>query len=292
MTALLLLFLAAPLPAADPTGHETRNPLYEQLRQKGVPISDKEQSALPAPLMADGLDGPAQIAVIKRLIGEDIDWSVFTDNSINAPQMLLPLRTIAGGDPQAPARAMDLYFIAYGPLKKLTDKGVLERVAGDNRKQGEGKALTSEDLKKRGINVAPENEKREGYGYAVFNLMDRVDLRSTGHTFWSETPESLLLAARIDERFAQDPQFPNQWRSLTKEADGTKAGPPHPYAGAGYYLKVTQLKDPGLKGALFCEIHEIFTEPTGWFQGTNQLTAKLPAVAQDLVRKLRRELKK
>jgi hypothetical protein len=291
MHGLLFLVLTASLPAAEGP-EEKLNPLYAQLREKGVPISAREHSPLPAPRMADGLDAKAQTAVIKSLIGEDFDWSVFTDDSITAPQLLMPLRQIKGGDPQAPARGLDLYFIAYGQLKKLTEKGILDRVAGSERNKGEGKALTTDDLKKRGITIAPQAEKYEGLGYVVFNLIDKVEIRVVGHSYWSETPESLLLAAGIDDRFAKDSEFPNQWRGLTKTGDGIQVGPPHPYSGAAYYVKVTQLKDPALKGALFCEIHMVFTEPFGWFQGTNQLTAKLPAAAQDMVRKLRRELKK
>jgi len=293
MAGLLLLLLAAPLPSADLTPHERLNPLYRQLREKGVPIAPKVQIPLPAPLMADGLDSKEQTAVIKRLIGEDIDWTAFTEDSVNAPQLLLPLRTIKGSDPQAPARELDLYFIAHGNLKKLTEKGVLDRVAGNERNKGEGKELTAEDLTKQDIAIAPENQKQEGYGYTVFNLMDRVEIRATGHSFWSETPESIVQAAQIDDRFVRNPQYPNQWRRLVKDGNGAKAvGSSHPYGGVGYYVKATHLKDANLKGAIFLEVHVIFTEPVEWFEGTNQLTSKLPAVTQDMVRKVRRAMKK
>ncbi len=280
------------LSSAEP-GHERANPLYHLLREKGVPIAAKVQAPLPAPRMADGLDSKEQIAVIKRLIGEDIDFGVFADDSINAPQLLLPLRTVKGGDSQAPARQLDLYFIAHGNLKKLTEKSVLDRALGNDRNKAEGKELTAEDLKKHGITIAPENQKHEVYGYTTSNLMDRVEIHAVGHSYWSETPESIVQAAEIDERFARSSPFPNQWRSAVKEGPGVKpVGPAHPYEGVGYYVKATRLKDPNLKGAIFLEVHLIFTEPVGWFEGTNQLTSKLPAVIQDTVRKLRRALKK
>src|SRR5262249_6474719 len=129
MIGLLLLCLVAPLPSGEPAGHEKQNALYQQLRQKGIAIAPDADSPLPAPSMADGLDSKAQARVIRSLIGEDIDYNLFVDNSVNSPQLLLPLRQIKGGDPQAPARGMDLYFVAYGKLSKLTDKQVLERVA-------------------------------------------------------------------------------------------------------------------------------------------------------------------
>jgi hypothetical protein len=292
MTGLLFLFLTASLPPQQ-AGHDQSNPLYQLLRQEGIRISEKVQSPLPAPLMADGLDGKAQIAVIKKLIGEDIEYDRFVEDSPTAPPLQSKLGEIKGGDPKAPARALNFYFVAYGPLSKLTDKEVLERVATNERNRGKGQTLTADDLKKRNILLAPEAEKYEAFGYGLHTLLDKVEIRATGHSCWSETPESILVASQIDNRFANDQQFPNQWRSLTKDGEGdVKLGPPHPYSGAGYYLKVTQLKDPSLKGALFCETHVIFTEPFGWFEGTNLLTAKLPTATRTMVSKLRRELKK
>ncbi len=291
MSRLMFLLLTAALPAAE-GDQEKLNPVYHQLRQQGVPITTKQNCTLPPPRMADGLDARAQQAVIQELIRQDFDWSDFTDDSITAPQLLMPLRQIKGSDPQAPARGLDLYFIAYGNLRKLTDKGILERILGNERSRGKGKELTAAELMKRGLTLTPGAEKQEAYGYAEVNLIDKVEVRASGHTFWSETPESFLLAARISERFAKDAEFPNRWRSLIKEGNGIQFGPPHPYGGAGYYVKATALKDPKLKGAYFIEIHEVFVEPIGWFDGTNQLNAKLPAVMQDMVRRVRRELRK
>ena len=38
------------------------------------------------------------------------------------------------------------------------------------------------------------------------------------------------------------------------------------------------------------EYHVAFVEPQGWFHGTNLLRSKLPIVAQEMVRKFRRNL--
>jgi len=293
MTTLLVLLTLPAVPAAEADAHEKINPLYKQLRQQGVAIADKKIVPLPLPRMADGLDAVAQKKVIQELLGDDIDYDRFLEATVTAPYLLLPLTALKDGNPNAPGRALDLYFVAHGSFKALTSKEVLERLgaAGGNKEEAKGKALTAADLKKRGITIAPVMAKREGYGYATFNLLDKVELRATGHSIWSETPDSLVLSADLDRSFAGDTHFPNEWRSLEKNgAGGFNVGPSHPYQGAGYYVKATRLKDSA--DALFVECHVVFTEPTGWFGGANLLRSKLPPVAQTQIRNLRRELDK
>jgi hypothetical protein len=284
-----LLFLGLMVSAAQPDAHEPINPLYKELREKGVPFSDHTRLPLPAPVMPDGLDAVAQKAVLRKLLGDDIDYEAFLEAREFAPHLYLPLREIAGGNPDAPARMMELYFVAHGKFSVLTKKDVLERLGAADRNKGEAKTLPAEELKKRGIAIGPEMAKREGYGHARYNLLDKVELDVTGHSIWSETADSLVLAAEVDPRFATDKEYANQWRALEKTDEGDfKKGPPHPYQGAGYYMKITRLKNPA--GALFVECHVLFAEPTQWFQGTNLLRSKLPPIAQDLARKFRKEL--
>jgi hypothetical protein len=103
------------------------------------------------------------------------------------------------------------------------------------------------------------------------------------------TPESIEIASVLDERFNNDAQFPNIWRKIDPQADkGMELGPPQPYAGLGNYVRVTQLKSP--VGALFVEIHTIYHEPQGWFDGFNLIRSKLPLVTKDNVASFRRKL--
>ncbi len=67
-----------------------------------------------------------------------------------------------------------------------------------------------------------------------------------------------------------------------------QVGQPQPYSGAGFYAKVTRLKEP--EGALFVEYHQVFQEPKAWFGGANLLRSKLPLLAQDSVRDFRRKV--
>jgi len=283
----LVLLGAGLLPTA---GEEHANPLFRELRETGVAVGADIKVPLPAPTMPDGLNAKAQLAVIKELAGNDYALEDLTRNSQVAPN-ILRIRDVKPSDPDAPAKGVDLWFIAYGDLKTFANKDFLDRLLSNNKKEGKGQALSSEDLGKRNITVKSDSEKHESYGRVVFDFLDKVEISATGRSYWSETADSILLAAHLDSRFTQDKEFPNQWRSLTKTGEGNpELGPPQPYDGAAYYMKITRLAEP--PGALFIEAHEVFTEPVKWFDGANLLRSKLPAAVQSQVRTMRRELTK
>ena len=213
MTSFLLV--VALLPCAD--DQATVNPLYQQLRAKGVAVSEKTRARLPAPEMADGLSAAEQKKVITKLLGDDVDYDHFVENSIYAPTLLRPLRQVPDANPKAPAHEMNLYFIVHGDIKKLRNRKTLEELAGPEQKKGEGKELTPADLKTRGITIAPEADKREGYGHAVINLLDSIKLEVTGHSYYTKNEGSIVLAAEVDPRFGRDREFPNQWQPLKEE---------------------------------------------------------------------------
>jgi hypothetical protein len=215
-----------------------------------------------------------------------MSYEEFTRRSVVAPQ-LLRLRDAKPSDPKAPARGVDVWFVAYGDFKKTDDDDFVSRMLKTGRGEGEGKALTAEDLVKRKIALTPGVEKRQTFGHVTFDFVDRVRIRATGQAVWSRTGESVVAAAEVDPRFVGDPEFPDEWHSLTKEADGLKVGPPQPYTGAGLYLKVTKLAEP--TGAVFLEEHVVFAEPVGWFDAMNLLRSKLPQAVQVNVRNVRRE---
>lgn len=279
---LLLVVVAAGQPPATQS-HEAQNPLYRSLLETGVRVGPDLRARLPSPTLPDGLSAADQKAVLDRLLGNEYSFAEFTRRSVVAPQ-LLKLRDVTPSDPKAPARGVDVWFVVHGDLKALDDDKFLERLVGAGADSGKGRALTAEDLAKRQI---PAPGRNEGYGTVEFDFLDKVRVRATGRAVWSRTAESVVVAAEIDPRFADDPEFPNQWQSLSKEGGGLKVGPPQPWGGGALYLKLTRLAEPA--GAVFCEQHVIFTEPTGWFDGANLLRSKLPPVVQNNVRTIRRE---
>ena len=286
----LALALLATTPAQPPAKHEDQNPLYKGLLDPGLDAGGGVKAKFPAPSMPDGLAAAKQTEIIKGLIGTDYAYDEFTRKSVVAPQ-LLKIRDVAGGDPKAPVRGVDVWFVAHGDFKLLEDDKFLDKLTSANKgSSGKGTPLKPADLAKRGITLKPEDEKREGYGTFEFDFLEKVRLSGTGHAMWSRNSESVVAAAEIDPRFLNDKDSPNQWRSITTAGGQKKVGPPNPWTGAAMYLKITKLQEPA--GAVFIEQHIIFAEPTGWFDGANLLRSKLPAAVQINVRDMRKEFQK
>jgi len=272
--------------AAEP--HLKANPVYHALLTEGVEVGS-QSAELPSPAMPDGLSALKQQEAIEEVIGRAYSLDLFTRNSIVAPQIIrmddAPIPSTGGR-----LRRLDVYFIAYGDLETLAKKDFLEGLlGGEESEQGEGQALSSDELAKRGIRIAPDATDHEGYGFGAFELLNKVKISGTVHSYWSKTDDSIVAAAKLDPRFVEDPEFPNRWQPIERTSTGTEQlGAPHPYQGSGEYLKITRLASP--QGALFVELHAVYVEPEGWFGGTNLLTSKIPAVAQNQVRAVRRAL--
>jgi hypothetical protein len=286
MYALALAALAFSQP---PAKHEDQNPLYKGLLETGLNVGVEAKAKFPTPTMPDGLDAAKQAEVIKGVIGTDYSFDEFTRDAVVAPYVM-KIRDVSPSDPKAPARGVDIWFVAHGDFKKLEDDKFLDTLTNSGKGGGKGGKLTAADLAKRGIAIAKGDERREGYGHFEFDFLDKVRLSGVGRAMWSRTGESVLAAAEIDPRFASDKEHPNQWRSITKDGGQVKAGDPHPWHGAAMYLKITKLTQPA--GAVFVEQHLVFAEPTGWFDGANLLRSKLPQAAQINVRDTRKEFKK
>lgn len=292
LVGMTLLVLPAGIVGAGPTdvvaSHDAANPVYHVLRTTGVRVTDTDRLRLPAPTLPDGLDSAAQQAAVRAVLGEDYTAEEFVRDSVVAP-FVLKIRDLTPSDPQAPARGVDVWFVTAGDLGLAADTSFLGQLTKKAGQEGKGAALTPAELAKRNITVRP-GDTHESYGRVEFQFLDRVDIAVTGRGYWTRTGDSLLTAAEVDPRFADDPDFPNRWRAVSKDGDGVRLGPPVPYRGGAQYLKVTRLADP--PGMLFAEYHLILVEPQGWFDGANFLRSKLPPAVQKLVRDFRRELAK
>ncbi|HXG11261.1 MAG TPA: hypothetical protein VNK04_16010 [Gemmataceae bacterium] len=291
MNAAALILLTLGLTAAD--NPEQINPLFRELRQIGVPLHDKVSVPLPAPTLADRPDLKAQKAAIDLIAGKDYDPKDVLRPAVVAP-FRYQVRDLESPDPNSRAFAVDVWFVAHGDLETITRKGFLDNLLKAGNKNAKVHILTEDELAKRKLEAKKDGPAEERYSHAVFTLLDDVQLRGTTHTVLSRTPDSLLVAARLDPRFTSDPDFPNQSRVI-KVNNGQKVlGPARPYAGSGSYLKITRLSKEaaGRDDALFVEGHMVFVEPREWFGGTNQLRSKIGSLVQDQVRSFRAELNK
>jgi hypothetical protein len=270
------------------------NPVYHTLITRGVPVGGNEVVKLPAPTLADGLTAADQRRTIEAVAGESHTWEDLTRKSVVAPFVL----KISNGEgsPERRGRRLDIWFVAYGSMKTLENQDFLQKQfksatsEGDPENASTSKVLTDAELKRRGIQVGAQTGDAQ-YIAAEFTLLDRVRLQGTTESTKSRTDESTIAASFLDPRFVNDPEYPNQWRPVTRDDDGRRRfGAPQPYSGFGGYAKATRLIEPA--GAILIEYHAAFAEPQDWFGGTNLLRSKLPILAQIIVRQLRRGMEK
>jgi hypothetical protein len=268
------------------------NAIYDALVGRGVKVSPQHTLQLPKPVLEDGLPPAQQRQVIESLLAGKYDWDTFTRKSIVSPFLLKISEGAAESGPIE--RKVDLYFVAYGSLDSLKGEDYLNKqlnLAATNEQADEArrtKTLSGDELQKRNI-AAGTNPGDPRWVAVTSTLLGKVRISLTTQNIKTEGKDSILVASIADPRFERDPEYSNSWRSLTVDDAGQRqVGPAEPYAGLGSYVKGTRLAEPA--GAIFIEYHVAFVEPQGWFHGTNLLRSKLPIVAQEMVRKFRRNL--
>jgi hypothetical protein len=293
MNAIVLDVLLALAAAAGPA--PTDNPVLADLTQKGVAMPDGSAIKLRMPILTDGMDEEAQTKAITELAAnKKTTYERFTEKNSAAPHWL-DIRTVRGkGD--GVIRTIDLGFIAYGDWDTFTSKKFGESIFKAAEKSDKKSILSrsgylnDEEMAKRGL-TASKGKIESRYFYTTFTLFDMAEVSATRYAVLTKTPSSYLLAARIDPQFADDPEFPNQWRSVERDATAELVyGKKQPYSGAGFYAKVTRLTKPD--GAIFVEYHSAFNEPKGWFDGGNVLRSKVPTIVEHQVKQFRGRLAK
>lgn len=286
--ALLLLLPTTIATAAD-------NSILNHLIEVGVPVGTGAPLKLPQPTMPDGLDAAGQKAALKSIADTNHPVTALVHKNVNAP-FQVKTQTEANAAGERTGRRIDLYFVVYGDLDEITKEGFFQEhfALGADKKKPETKTgdLPEAALKKRGLTSKKDDTYRETYAFSQFGILERVQVSGTGHIGETKTKESVLLASILDPKFIDDPEYPNQWRSIKQDPAGgkDKLGDPNPYSGYGAYVKITRLQEP--PDALFIEFHLVFDEPQGWFNGANLLGSKVPTIASDSIRDFRRELMK
>lgn len=289
-TGIASIVLLATLWSVDCRAAE--NPVLVALTKQGLAVSPSEVVRLPPIVLADGLDAAAQRQAIEAATGGKYSWDALTRNSVVAPFVLKQGQEETDSD--RIGRRADVYFIVHTDMKTIGKDefltGQFSSSGSEPPAEGAGyiRLLTHAELAKRKL-PAPRSISDPRYVTARFNLLERVQISATTRSVRTDESDSIIVATVLDTRFADDPDFPNSWRPISRDDAGQRQiGERHPYAGFGTYAKVTRLADP--KGALFVEYHVAFAEPKGWFNGANLLRSKLPLIAQELVRDLRRRV--
>ena len=270
------------------------NPVYRELIEKGIAMSDGSVVKLQPPILADGLDAAAQHAAIAEATGARASVEELVGKSYYAP-VIIKVRTARRSDDEDPAKRMiDVWFVVRGKWDTLTSEDFLESVLADkgnakSRVVSKSGILTEQEMAARKLTATVEDDRQERFVYATFSLFERVEVSATRFSVLTRGEGSILTAGKLDDRFVDDPDYPNQWRPLVRDEQAEiKAGPAHPFAGAGGYAKITRLAEP--TDAALVECHLIYEEPYGWFEGANLVKQKVPAMVQQKVRTFRRKL--
>jgi hypothetical protein len=149
-----------------------------------------------------------------------------------------------------------------------------------------GRRLSADELKQRGITSVDQG--LEWYSHLTGDLLDRIQVDATDHIRGSKGPGSWVFASRTDPRFDDDKQYPNRWlphRPGSRVEDNAAS---QRYSGGASTIRISALVSS--PGALLVEGHFAFAEPHAWFEGAPILRSKISLVAQDQIRRLRREL--
>lgn len=270
------------------------NPLYEEIVENGIKLSDGSSVKLPPLTVKPAVDAAAQQAALTKLLAKT--KFTFADIARKDPQapFILNMPTVRRGE-KFNVRSVDLWFIAHGDWKTATSNEFLDSfwksVKNDPNDPMAAKSvvLKPEELAKRGIEPKSSPGIEDRWVFGRGNLFDRVLASATQHGMVTHRPEAVLLANRIDPRFDKDAEYPNQWQSINTSDEGkVQLGEPQPYTSVGSYGIALPLAAPA--GAILYEFHMVFEEPQEWFGGVNLVASKLPIGAQDQIRSFRRKL--
>jgi len=291
-TTCLAVFLvlcglgAQPAGIAQQPAHEA-NSVYAQALRDGVKLAGKNVT-LPAPLLKDGMSADQQRAAMLGVSGSERALDDLLRDSVTAPFVMKVHDLKTDG---VTVRLVDLWFVVRSDLAALDPMKVAARTSGKAvevaNMRFEDRLLTSEELGPSGRSTLSGRDRSRWYAHMKAQLLDRIELEATEEVEASRSGESLVIATRTDPAFDATGPFANRWRSLDPEGH---PGTDQPIGGSISYASISRLVQP--EGALLVEAHAAFSEPEAWFQGAPILRSKFAPIAQDQIRRLRRELRK
>ena len=216
MNALVYPILTVLLTAGGSASPE--NTLLTELVEKGVKMPDGQVIHLPAPEMAEGLNAQQQAAVLAAVAPRArAKVAEFLDKASGAPVALKVGKKNAAGDDVV--RTVNLSFVVYGDWDVLISDQFSKNIVKEGKaKNGNSEGMVSKagylkatELAVRGLSVRSAPNLKEYFLYTTFKLFDRVEVSATRFCMATKTPDGVIVAAKIDPRFAKDKQFPNQW---------------------------------------------------------------------------------
>ncbi|APW58972.1 hypothetical protein [Paludisphaera borealis] len=281
-----ILFLPPQQPDPSPEPAHQRNPVYEVALRDGLKAGGTTV-ALPAPTFHDGLDDKGRRAALLDLCGSEQAVNDLLRDSVTAPY-ILKLHDAKTAD--SIIRSVDLWFVVRADLSQLDPVKLITQADAKAVEVGnmrfEQRLLTADDPKPRNRVAQLEGDAPHWFVHLKGRLLDRIAFEAVDEVMATRTDDSMVIAARVDPAFNPPGEPTNHWKNLAEN------GPANPFQGGVSYVKVSRLKSKEAADALFVEMHAAFAEPEAWFRGAPILRSKFAPVAQDQVRRLRRELLK
>ncbi|QDV34453.1 hypothetical protein [Tautonia plasticadhaerens] len=281
---LFLGLLSTTLGSPDGPPH-AENAVFRAVVDEGLAVGDRAVR-LPAPTFPDGQAADDRRSALRELAGSDRAVEDFLRDSVTAPFLLsLDDRKAEG----AIVRTGHLYFSLRVDLDEIDPADLFTNADPDAGPVEAGNMRF--EARVLGPEEAPDADDAPPGARLVHStgrLLDRIAVESTSVVLGSRSAESMVVASMTDRRLDGDDRRPNRWATIEGRGDDEKTGPPHPYAGGIGYAKLTRLEDR--PGTVLVELHFAFAEPTEWFDGAPILRSKFSLIAQDQIRRLRREL--
>jgi len=271
-----------------------QNPLLSELVSQGLVLSADTQAAmLPEPFLKQGMNADEQMAALKVALGEqNIDRMM--KKSFVSP-FEFSINEATKRTEQGTVQLINLLFVAHGKLADIENRHLFDELAIPAKRDIDGpreeaRALTAEELAERNlVNDKNADGSKISYGVLRMYLINKVYLTGLTYSCGASSKDSLSIAFKIDPSLSDDAVVPARWASVKENENGTVVlGKSEKYIGVAGYATATQLQTPD--AAVFVEIHVVFSEPQGWFDGRNSLRSKLPPLLQDAVRSFRRKL--
>jgi len=276
--------------------HESlgENALMSELIATGISDDIQRQAVkLPAPTLNQAMSAEDQKAALIAVAG-DMELERFTKKSFVSP-FTLKISSVSDLPDRGHIQQLDLWFVAHGTLKDIDNKKLFEELAVPSKSKANGlseeaRALTADELSNRNLQASKQADGSEiSYGVLRTNVLDKVYVTGITYSNGERGDDSLTMAFQLEHRFKDDPLLPSRWYPLNENDTGeAKLGDASAYSIAAAYAQATPLSFAD--EAILIEIHLIFAEPYGWFEGRNLLRSKLPPLVQDAVRTFRRKL--
>ncbi|MHB1556371.1 MAG: hypothetical protein ACYC61_02705 [Isosphaeraceae bacterium] len=250
---------------------------------------------LPEPRLRDGQPAEVQRAALREVAGSDRKLDEMLRDSVTAPYIIKVSDVKARG---VTIRMVSLWFVLHADLTGIDPAREAAKTSGQPAEAGNmafrTRILGPDEQRKAGIAPTPEPKAGSGpetwYAHVHGRLLDRIAFDATSRAQATRTDESIVVAARTDPAFdrVEAGNAANGWRPVAGGNDEAR-GDGKPYAGGVSYTRISRLAFQ--PGALLVEMHAAFAEPHEWFQGAPILRSKFSIIAQDQIRRLRRELK-